>query len=278
MDTHAGNPGSFSGFFAEFYDILHAGLDDVNAYIEYASEFGPRVLELGCGTGRILIPLACAGFTVTGIDTSGDMIAICKERLGYEPEEVLARATVLQQDVRDLNLQERFDLIIAPCNFLNYFTVPGDLERVLAKIREHLAPEGTFLLNNSVPDLEYMRSVDGTTREFEFEHPLTGTAITYKITTRYDFQSQRESNHLELVEQDVSSLSESPLCPSPLHTSPLRFAEADETLAYYFPSQMRAMLATAGFEIARERGSLTEDIPVSEDGGEMVFLCKRKDP
>jgi SAM-dependent methyltransferase len=80
--------GSFSGFFAEFYDILHAGLDDVDAYVEYASRFGPRVLELGCGTGRILIPLACAGFTVTGVDSSGDMIAICRERLGYEPEDV----------------------------------------------------------------------------------------------------------------------------------------------------------------------------------------------
>lgn len=254
--------GSFSGFFAEFYDILHAGLDDVDAYVEYASRFGPRVLELGCGTGRILIPLACAGFTVTGVDSSGDMIAICRERLGYEPEDVQARVTVIQQDARDLHLQERFDLIIAPCNFLNYFTAPGDVEKVLARIREHLAPEGPFLLDNGVPDMEHMRSVDGTTREFEFEHPLTGTTITYRITTRYDFQSQREFTHLELVEEDIL---------------PLRFAEADETLAYYLPSQVRAMLSAAGFEIVGERGSLTEDVPVSEGGGEMVFFCKRKD-
>ncbi len=95
----------------------------------------------------------------------------------------------------------------------------GDVEKVLARIREHLAPEGTFLLDNGVPDMEHMRSVDGTTREFEFEHPLTGTTITYRITTRYDFQSQREFTHLELVEEDIL---------------PLRFAEADETLPTTF--------------------------------------------
>ena len=254
----------FSGFFAEFYDILHAGLEDVGAYLEFASKYGPRVLELGSGTGRVLIPLACAGFTVTGIDSSKDMMAVCRERLGYETVEVQRRVTLIEADARGLDLGERFDLIIAPCNFINYFSTPGDAERFLLWTAAHLSPSGTFLLDNGVPDLAHMRAVSGEAREFEFEHPITGTRIIYRVRSRYDFANQLEHSRMELEERGGAG-------------ELLRTENAEETLSYYFPDQMRALLDLTGFRITREQGSLLEDTPISDDGGEMVFLCKRRD-
>jgi len=255
---------AFSGFFAEFYDILHAGLEDVPAYLQFASRCGRRVLELGSGTGRVLIPLAVAGFTATGIDSSKDMVAVCRERLLYEPPDVRSRATVIEADARGFELNERFDLIIAPCNFINYFSVPGDSEGILRWIGAHLNTAGTFLLDNGVPDLGHMHEVNGVAREYEFEHPLTGTSIIYRVTSRYDLARQLEHARMDLEERGDGG-------------EPLRSEKAEETLAYYFPDQMRAMLDAAGFGIAHEQGSLQEDIPISDDGGEMVFLCRQKD-
>ena len=109
-------PDEFSGFFAEFYDILHAGLADVDAYVEFAKRYGPALLELGCGTGRILVPLARAGLEVTGVDRSEDMLELCRQKLAYEDEEVRSRARLMRADTRDLALNKRFDLVLAPCN------------------------------------------------------------------------------------------------------------------------------------------------------------------
>lgn len=255
---------SFSGFFAEFYDILHAGLEDVGAYTSFASACGPRVLELGSGTGRVLIPLARAGFHVTGVDSSEDMMAVCRERLSYEPAGVQSRVSLVEGDVRDLRLDGPFDLVIAPCNFINYFPAPGDCEKVIRWAARLLGPAGTFLLDNGVPDIAYMRSVDGVTREYEFSHPITGTAIVYRVTSRYNFLEQVEHSRLLLREfGEAGDL--------------LRSLAAEETLKYYFPKDMRSLLESAGLKIEHEQGSLFEDTPVSEDGGEMVFLCRRKD-
>jgi SAM-dependent methyltransferase len=257
------NQDSFTGFFAEFYDILHAGLEDVDAYLDFGSRYGPRILELGSGTGRELIPLARAGFTVTGVDASADMMSICRQRLAYEPPEVRARVTLVQVDVLDLDLADRFDLAIAPCNFINYFTGQGESRKVLRTALRHLSGEGTFLLENGVPDLQYMRSINGLEQEFEFEHPLTGTTLLYRVTARYDFANQTEVDDMELEEREDGRI--------------VRVDKANETLAFYSPRQIRAMLRSEGFQISHEQGSLVEDIPISESGGEMVFLCRRRD-
>ena len=253
----------FAGFFAEFYDILHAGLADVEAYLEFAARYGPRVLELGSGSGRILIPLARAGFTATGVDTSDDMMSICRQRLGYESADVQARATLVKADVLGLDLGERFDLVTAPCNFINYFTGPGDGNRVMQSALRHVGAQGTFLLENGVPDILLMKKANGVQQEFEFEHPLTGTTLVYRVTARYDFTRQTETNDMVLEEKDEGRI--------------LRTQGTCETLVYYFPSQMRTMLFAAGFEVFHEQGSIMEDIPISETAGEMVFLSRRRD-
>ena len=217
----------------------------------------------GRAPGRILIPLARAGFTVTGVDTSNDMMSICRQRLGYEPAEVQARATLVKADVLGLDLGKRFDFVIAPCNFINYFTGPEDGDRVIQSTLLHLSAKGTFLLENGVPDISLMEKTDGVEQEFEFEHPLTGTTLVYRVTARYDFAMQTETDYMVLEERDEGRI----LCSS----------EASETRVYYFPRQVRLMLVAAGFEILHEQGSMMEDIPISEDAGEMVFFCRRRD-
>lgn len=251
----------FSGFFAEFYDILHTGLGDVEAYLGYARKFGPRILELGSGTGRILIPLARAGFQVTGVDLSDDMMAICRQKLECESSEVRGRARVVKGNIVDLDLGDTFDLVIAPCNLINCLTGPGEGLALLRTARRHLRDGGMFILDSSIPDIPLMVKSNGVTKTFEFTHPLTGTTIIDRFTAWYDFVLQIETDHIVLEERDGSRL--------------LRREEVTDTQTYYFPREVRMMLASAGFRIVHEQGSVIEDIPIDSNAGEMVFFCQK---
>jgi len=251
----------FSGFFAEFYDILHAGLPDVDAYVAYAGKYGPKILELGSGTGRILIPLARAGFQVTGIDTAEDMLSICRYRLECEPEKVQARVRQVKADVIDLDLNEHFDLIIAPCNFMNQLTGPGDALSALRSTWRHLSDLGTFILDNSIPDIPFMVRTNGVERKLDFTHPLTGTTIRDAFTASYDFVRQIETDHIVLEEYTGSKL--------------LRREETESTLTYYFPREIRVMLNAASLEVFHEQGSLVEDVPIDSRSREMIFFCRK---
>lgn len=251
----------FSGFFAEFYDILHAGLPDVDAYVAYAGKYGPKVLELGSGTGRILIPLARAGFQVTGVDTADDMMSICRYRLEGEPEQVRARARQVKADVIDFDLGEDFDLIIAPCNFMNLLTGPDDAPSALRSTWRHLCESGTFILDSSIPDIPFMVRTNGVERKLDFTHPLTGTTIRDAFTASYDFVRQIETDHIVLEEYTGSKL--------------LRREETESTLTYYFPREIRVMLSAASLEVFHEQGSSVEEVPIDSRSREMIFFCRK---
>jgi len=254
--------GEFHGFFAEFYDILHAGLGDIEAYIRYASDAAASsILELGSGTGRILIPLAAAGFNVTGVDKSDDMIARCLEKLDREPPSTREKTRVIKRDVVDLDLGERYDLVIAPCNLLSCLTGRGEALSLLRTARRHLKDGGVFILDCSIPDLRLMVNSHGVTRTFEFAHPVTGTTIIDTFTPHYDFVNQLETDHIVLEERDGDRV--------------LRRAETTDTLAFYFPREVRLMLDTAGLRVFREQGSVIEAVPLDEYAGEMVFFAMK---
>src|SRR5207248_1465153 len=101
--------------FGLLYDSvpLYAGRPDVSFYVEAAKAARGNVLELGCGTGRILLPIARAGCTIVGIDSSRLMLARCRAKLTAEPAAVQARVTLHQHDVRDFTLGATFALAIA---------------------------------------------------------------------------------------------------------------------------------------------------------------------
>jgi SAM-dependent methyltransferase len=252
----------YSGFFAEFYDIIHSGLSDVGAYIEFGHKYGPDILELGSGTGRILIPLARAGFTVTGIDLSHDMICRCKTKLDLEDEATKSRVAIARKDITEFCFEKLFDLVIAPCNVINHLFEPTRLKKALTCARNHLKESGIFILDNSIPDIQYMVLVNGRQRVFEFEHPLTGTRIVDRFKSTYDFVNQLEHDSITIEEYDDTG-------------ALLRKASCHGTMAYFFPRELRMFLRLSGFEILHEQGSLLEDTPITPESTEMVFICRR---
>ncbi len=124
---------------------------DIDYYVRLARESKGPVLEYGVGNGRIALHVARAGIEVLGVDLSGPMLDDFEARLKLEPKQVRARVSLAQGDMRDYELGRRVPLVYAPFNcFLHLYTRP-DVEAFLARVRAHLAPDGRFVFDFSVP-------------------------------------------------------------------------------------------------------------------------------
>jgi ubiquinone/menaquinone biosynthesis C-methylase UbiE len=155
--------------FGALYDAVPAygTRADVAFYLEEAERAGEssRVLELGCGTGRLTLPLAQAGHEVTGIDFSPAMLARAREKLAAEPRSVQDRVTLVEGDARriELGATSPFDLVLAPFRVLQHFPAIADQLDVLAAVRRQLRPGDRLVFdvfNPSYPMMTRDRSAE----------------------------------------------------------------------------------------------------------------------
>jgi cyclopropane fatty-acyl-phospholipid synthase-like methyltransferase len=145
---------------APFYDVEHARFDeDIDLYLNFAELRGGPLLELACGSGRLLLPLAQAGYEVTGVDTSARMLELARQRL--EAAEVAARCTLVQQDMRDLQSGKKFHLAFIALGSFGHVCARKTQREALHAIRSHLTSGGTFILDISNEDARYMESMSG---------------------------------------------------------------------------------------------------------------------
>lgn len=145
--------------YAPFYDWENArtiGRRDVPFWQRFVADGGGRVLELGSGTGRVLMPLARAGAALTGIDQSERMLARARGRVRR-----LARAVrpgLVRGDIRGLPFGTRsFSLVIAPYGVLQSLTSDADLDAALGEAARVLKRRGAFGID-LVPDLPAWRA------------------------------------------------------------------------------------------------------------------------
>ncbi len=147
----------------------------------------PDVLELGCGTGRLLVPLVRDGLRVVGVDLARPMLDRCRERIDRLPPSARARAELVRGDFRALALPRRFPLVIAPFNAMMHLYTRADVERFLDVVRAHLAPGGTFAFDVLNPDLEWLvRDPSKRWARTRYKDPRTGRTYYYSTNHLYD--------------------------------------------------------------------------------------------
>lgn len=129
--------------FVEGYDAWSAHMtDDVGWYVRLAREAHEPIVELAVGTGRVAVPIAReAGKRVIGIDRSPEMLAVARERAAGLPVELR------EGDMRDLQLDERVDLVICPFRSLLHLPTWADRRRVFDRVAASLRPGGRFAWN-----------------------------------------------------------------------------------------------------------------------------------
>ncbi len=182
------------------YDLLlgdfQPGLD---FYVELAKAARGPVLDVGCGTGRILLPCLQAGVDIEGLDLFAGMLQRLREKaaaLGLNP-------TLHQADMAAFRLPRRFARIMIPFNaFVHILTTEAQLG-CLRACREHLQPGGMLVLDTSFPGLNWIAQTSGTRAlEGEIAHPETGLPIRAWDTRTFDRvkQVQYSCNEVEMLD------------------------------------------------------------------------------
>jgi SAM-dependent methyltransferase len=127
--------------FARLYTAQYASYEeDLPLWRALAEDYGSPVLEIGCGAGRVLLPLAEAGHTVTGVDINPAMLRRARAAAAGPH---MGRVLFVHGDLRALDLEQRFRLVFSPCNTLAALDDAG-LAAAFAGVRAHLHPAGAF--------------------------------------------------------------------------------------------------------------------------------------
>ncbi|MFN0050937.1 MAG: class I SAM-dependent methyltransferase [Planctomycetales bacterium] len=216
----------------DLYDLIGADLPyGLEHYVGLARAAQGPVLDVACGTGRILIPSLEAGADIEGLDFYEPMLNRLRAKAaarGLSPR-------LHQADMSDFALPRRFAAIMIPFNaFIHNLTAESQI-RCLQTCREHLLPGGTLTFDTFFPSLEYLSYPQGTrVLEGELPHPQTGLPIRMYDTRTFDriAQIQYSVNEMELLDADGAVAT--------THRS-------QSSGRYFFKCEMELLLRLAGF-------------------------------
>ncbi len=238
---------------------------DVAFYVKEARKAGSPVLDLACGTGRVLIPIAHAGVTVTGLDKSPAMLSIARKKIARLPETTRKRIELIEGDMRSFALDQRFNLIIIPFRSFLHLMTSEDQRQALGRIRDHLADDGRLVFNIFDPRLDMIASHLGQLgntleKESEFTHPETGRQVVEWVRRRYDGAQQtiEEERIFEELEAGGHVVART--------HAPLK-------LRWIYRYEMEHLLELSGFAVEALYGGF--DRGPFRHGGEQVWIARR---
>ena len=251
---------------AELYDTVYEKrTQDVAFYASVVADVvgdGARVLEVGAGTGRVLLPLAAEhpGSRFVALDIDRDELDVLEQAAA---DRGLANVEVRHGGVAELRDERSFDLVIAPFRVLQHALSTEELQTAFTRIAEALAPGGTFvfdLFNPSIP----MLAVTGLLVREDHES-ADGTTFTRSVYVN-------ERDHFaqtQLVEERYEVKDESGA------VTPFEWIY---TTRYFFRDEVVPLLVAAGLSVAMIYGSFDREVfGTAPYPGELIFVCRRDD-
>jgi SAM-dependent methyltransferase len=254
-------------FVADLYDhvTLYRDRPDVRFYVDAAAAAGSPVLELGCGTGRVLIPVARAGgVDIVGLDLSSDMLAVCRQQLQEEPDAVRSRVRLVEGDMRDFDLGAQFRMAIIPFRPFQHLITVEDQLSCLARIRRHLVDKGVLILDLFNPSLDFLVNIP-VGEEFGEEPPFTTPdgrkVIRWQKTVAIDRFQQVGHYELSHYVSHPDGRQERLVQAFPLR--------------YLFRFEAEHLLARAGFTLEHVYADYDKSPYGSKYPGELLMVARR---
>jgi len=201
----------YKGFFADFYDSYVQYNFDVDIYLELIGLYGTNVLEFGCGSGRITIPLLRKGVNVTGIDTSADMVNLLFQKAINIPK----KPDIILADIMKYVSNETFDIVILAEGTLCHFHTLPEKNKVFSNAYQSLRKGGVFVFNYLDLDPKTMASHEKPPR-YLFNRKEKKYVI---VTEKLDIENQKTILNLygectapRCQDTNLKKLSYAPFC------------------------------------------------------------------
>ena len=241
----------------ELYDLAYSWLtEDIPFYVARGKEARGPVLEAGCGTGRVLIPMMEASIDIDGLDLHPGMLEVLRrkaETRGLKPRVVVA-------DMRDFTMPRRYALVTILFRAFQHLLTTEDQLKALRCCREHLESGGRLVFNLFHPSFERIVEPDGEERlEREFPHPETGLPVGMYAVRQIDRVNQILRVKMEIRESDPRGYVGA--------THSHRFS-----LRWTYKAEMELLLRAAGFARFEVLGGF-DGRPLERDTDEMVWTA-----
>ena len=240
------------------YDVIYTKVrDDIPFYVELARDAGGPVLEVGCGTGRVLIPTLQAGIEIHGLDLDAGML----DHLRSKAAALGLGARVFHGDMRDFTMPGRYRLVTIPFRAFMHLESTEDQIRALRCMREHLEPGGLLALNLFYPSFDLIGSQEGVRKlSIEVTHLETGRPVRVYDVNRYQ-RALQSVTVARAIHVEDSGGTEQIITPG-------------ITPRWIYRDELELLLRAAGFAAADFLGGFARR-PLTQDTDEMVVLARR---
>jgi SAM-dependent methyltransferase len=254
---------------AEFYDFVvpYCQRQDVVFFVEMARQSAGPVLELGCGTGRVLIPAARAGVEIVGLDSSSKMLGVCREKLALEPDEVQSRVKLAKGDMRRFDLNKRFHLVMIPFRPFQHLLSVEDQMRCLACVHKHLIDEGKLVLDVFNPSVPYLAGKEDLT-ELMGEEPEFVMPDGRRVRRRFHVRSRDWFNQVQDLELIYEVAHPDGREDRLVHSTRMR---------HLFRFEAEHLLSRCGFQVEALYADYNKSAYGSKYPGELIFVARRDD-
>ena len=237
------------------YDRLFPGGEQAaDFYRAAAGRQGGCVLELGCGTGHKLIPIASDGHPCLGLELSPDMLAEAQRKAAERGVEV----EWVQGDMREFHLGRTFDLVFIAANSLLHLHEAEDLVNCFRSVRRHLAPGGRLIFDVFNPSVRMLAQADGVRRRrdaLSFVDRDRGV-VNVDVAETYDAATQVTHGRWYF-----STDSEADFVVAPL------------AIRSIFPQELPLLLSLAGLRAAERFGDWS-GAPFAADAALQLYICE----
>jgi SAM-dependent methyltransferase len=254
---------------AKHYDAAYAKfaekqvLVDAPFYLGLARQSGGPVLEIGCGTGRLLLAIARAGIEIDGVDNSPAMLRVLKEHLEGEPPGVRDKVKLHDGDMRDFRLRKKYPLVTIPFRPMQHMYTVSDQVSALTTAASHLQDNGRLAFDVFFPKFEVIPAGIGQeTLELEWlvdsKPPKTVRRYFRKESFDKIHQNFSATFLFRTHEGEKLTLEE---------TEPLK-------MSYFTYPHLRALFLLAELEPVEEYGSF-DKAPLDNNAGAMIFVLRK---